>query len=324
MFAFFKNTTHNIGVDLGNDSIKLVQLRSNGKTMALVAGRFEQRPQDIEPGSSSWQRWAIQMIRRFISEGAFKGKNVVAAIPAGDVVIEQTKMPRTGDGKLEDLLFAKIKHKLPFEPVKDNTMIKYIATENDNVLIMATQRKIIDRHLAIYEQANLHVKAIGVWPIALANCYATFFGRRKSDLDSVVMLIDITPDSTNLVISRHCNVLFARSISIGAAELCDEKSATRLVLELSAAKRQFATMYHNPQIDRLIFLSGQAVERQVCAEIAKQLEMPAQMGDCLAAVQIVNPYKVGIDRRAPTAGSHLSRSNHHQANWATAFGLSLS
>jgi hypothetical protein len=62
----------------------------------------------------------------------------------------------------------------------------------------------------------------------------------------------------------------------------------------------------------LIFLSDRAVDRNVCATIAKQLEMPAQIGDCLKAVEIGDPCGPGVDRR----GCKFS--------WATAFGLSLS
>jgi Tfp pilus assembly PilM family ATPase len=228
-------------------------------------------------------------------------------------------MPKINDGKLEDAVFSKIKQKLPFEPVKESTMIKYIPTEEDNVMVMATERKIIDRHLAIYEQANLQIKSIGVWPMAMANCYASFFGRRKSDMETVVMLLDIEPNCANVVISRHKNLLFARSISIGAKHLSDEKTATRLMLELTACRRQFSTMLPNAQIERLIFLSGRAVDKDVCVAIAKQLEMPAQIGDCLTAVEMDGLYQ---SRQAVSAG--LIDRRDCRINWATAFGLSLS
>jgi hypothetical protein len=71
-------------------------------------------------------------------------------------------------------------------------------------------------------------------------------------------------------------------------------------------------MYRKAQINRLVFLSGRAVEKNICVTIAKQWEMPAQMGDCLAAVQVDEPSEAGVDRR------------DYRAHWAIAFGLSLS
>jgi type IV pilus assembly protein PilM len=310
MFWPSKNHVYSIGVDMGDDTLKLVQLGANGKSVNLMAGGSKNRPKDVKPGSSEWQRWALEAIRELTANGRFRGRNVVAAIPASEVFIDHIKMPKIEDDKLYDAVFSKIKNKLPFDP--DDAMIKYIPTEEDNILVTATERKKIDRHLAIYEKANLQIKSIAVWPAALTNSYTKFFGRRKTDVESVVMLLDIEPNDTNVVICRHKNLLFARSIAIGATQLDDEKAVARLVLELTACRQHFGSMYKKAQIERLIFVSGQIVDKNICTTIAKQLEMPAQIGDCLAAVEIVDPYGSGIDRRGC------------QFSWATAFGLSLS
>ena len=370
MFRFLKNHTHAgvpilqrfagtgsafaafrkcglIGVDMGDDALKLVQLGNNGKGTNLIAGGSENRPENVKPGSSDWQRWAVEAIKRLTGNGKFRGRDVIAAMPASEVFIDHIKIPKINerfpnaknhalsrtpfakrvkgepelDDKLRDVVFSKIK--LPFDSA--NAMVKYIPTEDDNVLVIATERKKIDRHLAIYEKTNLQIKSMGIWPMALINSYTSFFGRRKADIEAVVLLLDIEPNCTNVVICRYSNLLFARSIPIGTKQLeesaeCDKKcsgaetneTVTRLLLELTTCRRHFGSLYRKAQIERLIFLSGKTVDRDVCATIAKQLEMPAQMGDCLAAVEIANPSDPGIDRRGC------------KTNWATAFGLSLS
>jgi hypothetical protein len=84
-------------------------------------------------------------------------------------------------------------------------------------------------------------------------------------------------------------------------------------------------MYQNAQTERLIFLSSNAVDRDVCATIAKKLEMPAQMGDCLAAAKIADPDRLGIPMdEGAGASAETVLEKWGQANWATAFGLSLS
>jgi len=324
MFDFLRNRPYSIGVDAGNDSLKLVQLVQNGKGVSLMAGSRENRPADVKPGSVDWQRWAIGALREAMASGRFRGKEVVAAIPASEVFIDNIKigfpfhnksqnrgsMPKTSGNKLPRDVSSKIEQKLPFG--LDDAMVKYVPTEEDNALVMATERKIIDRHLAMYEKAGLTIKSIGVWPTALTNCYTEFFGRRRADLETIVMLLDMEANSTNIVICRHKNVLFAASIPMGAKQLGDDKTVTRLALELTGCRRRFTSIYRHARIERLIFLSGPAVEADLYVTIAKQLEIQAQMGDCMAAVEIANPYRSGIDRR----DIHV--------NWATAFGLSLS
>jgi Tfp pilus assembly PilM family ATPase len=325
MFGLLKKHTYSIGIDVEDYNLRLAQLSSNGKGLNLLAGKNQDRPDDMKPGSSDWQRWAIENIHLSTVYGSFRGKEVVATMPTSEVFIDHIKKPKADNGKLQDAIFSKIKQKLPFEPLQKNTMIQYIPTEQDNILVMATERKIVDRHLAIYEEAGLAIKSICVWPVALTSCYMRFFGRRKSDLEAIVVLVYIERNHTNVVICRHKNPLFARSLSIGAERLDDEKVVSRLVLELTACKRQFGLLYRNAQIERLIFLSGQAVERDTYATIAKQMEMPAQMGDCMAAVNIPDTCHLGKEFKSDKkhVNGPVDRRDC-QVNWAVAFGLSLS
>jgi Tfp pilus assembly PilM family ATPase len=323
MLWFLGNRACVIGVDLSNDSLKMVQLANSGKGIRLIAGRNEDRPESVQPGSAGWQRWAVEAMREATADGKFRGKEIMAAIPPSDVFIDHIKIglpfydnsrsrkaAKANDEKVPQAVFSKIKQKLPFQ--LDDAMIRYIPTEQDDALVVATDRKVIDRHLAIYEKAGLTIKSISIWPMALVSCYTKFFGRRKADLDAVVMLLDIQTSCTNVVICRYKKLLYACSIPIGASGVDDEKVLTRLVLELTACRRHFVSMHQNAQMQRLIFLSGPAVSEEVYRTIAKQLEIQAQMGDCLAAVDLANPSNAGIDRR----DCHV--------NWAIAFGLSLS
>ena len=330
MFKFSKSHAYSIGVDIGDDSLKLVQLGEDGNGISLIAGQSENLPEGVKAGSSQWQRWAIETIRQLASNGDFQGKEVIAALPAREVFIDNIKIPKD-DNDVEEAIFSKIKQKLPFEPIQENTMIKYIPMEQDNALVIAAERKIIDRHLAIYEKAGLTIKSIGIWPTALANCYTKFFGRRKSDLETIVMLVCIEANYSNVVICRHNNLLFARSLSTGLNQLDNKKSVNKLVLDLTECRRQFTSMNPRGQIGRLIFLSSETtVDKEICVKIAKQLDIPAQVGDCLAAVEIIEPSRLGgkpksndDNNNKESTDTSIDRRNC-EVNWATAFGLSLS
>ena len=315
-----------IGVDMGDDILKLAQLENNNeKGIKLLAGGSRSRPKDVVTGSISWQKWAIDSISELTANGEFKGREVIAALPASEVFIDHVKMPKIKNDKPAgntEAALSRMKHKLPFEA--DDAMIKYIPTEQENVLVIAVERTKIDRYLAIYEKAKLQIKSIDVWPAALANSYTSFFGRRKTDVETDVMLVDIESSRTNTVICRHKNLLFARSIPIGRCRLETDEAITRLVLELTACRRQFGSMYKRGQIGRLIFLSGLDADKEICKTIAKKMEIPAQMGDCLAAVQITNSKECGVERRKSPSTEMTSVQEQGQSGWATAFGLSLS
>jgi len=302
-----------IGIDVSEHSVLIAQLRPNENGAVLIAGGSRIRPADIKPGTGDWQRWAIESIRELIGKGRFQGRSVVATIPTAEVFIDHVRVPgsngqHVSDEKLLAVVRSKIGRKLPFSG--DDAVIKCVPTEENHTVAIAMERKIIDRHLAIYEQANLVIKSICVWPLALVNSYVRFFGRRQSDLEAVVMLLEINANRTNVVVCRHKSLLFARSIAIGTEQLESDEMVTRLILELTASKRHFNSMYRKIQIERAIFLASQDAGKAISARIAKQLEMPAQMGDCLAAVKVSDPAWAGIDKC--------------EFNWTNAFGLSLS
>jgi len=312
MFGFGKKEYHRIGVDIGRDGLRLAQLSNSGEDLSLLAGNAVPCPDDIDPGSASWQRWVIDVLKRSVPKGGFRGKAVSAVLPASEIYIDHIKMPKQGDQLTDEYIFARIKNKIPFKCAREDTMLQLVASDKDHGMVMAAERTLIDRHLAIYEKAGVDIKALGVWPEALLRCYVNFFGRRQVDLNNVVILVDIEGDCTNIVICRHSSLLFARSIPFGANTLSDESGINRLVMEVSSCRREFATMYKNTPLSRMIFMSGPVVETSVYAAIAKQLEIQAQIGDCLVAVEMPGPLVDVLDRR----DQHIS--------WATAFGLSLS
>lgn len=309
MLSWIQKNKSVIGIDMGNDIIKIAQLERDGKQVKLVAGGSQVRPGDITPGTVQWQKWAIEAIKKIMRQRPFKGKNAVVALPANEVYLDFIKKPKN-QSNIEALVEKKLKSKLPF--ASEDAIIKFLDTDTDSLLVIATEKEKINRHLAIYEKANLKVNGIDIWPSAMTYSYASFFGRRKTDLDSVVILLDIENSYSNIVICRHKNLISAKCIPIGADQLETDGSANRLIMELNTCKQQFENTCLRSNIERMIFLSGQLIPREICVDIAKQMELPAQIGDCVSAVEVEDAYEVGIDRR------------ECQFSWATAFGLSLS
>jgi len=307
---FWEKGIQPIGVDLSEDAIILAQLQRCEQGIHLYASGSENKPAHITTGTCEWQKWAIEAIKSILAKNKFNGKDVIAAMPSNDLYIESIKLPKTnGNDPLEEVL-AKIQPRLPFD--SNDSIIKHIPADENNILVMASDRKRIERYLAIFEKTNLKLKSICVWPLALTCTYAKFFGRRKTDIDATVMLLATYPNQTNVVICRYKSLLFAYSIAIGLKQLSDENNISRLVLDLNSLKRNFNAIYKKAKFDRVIFLSCKEEEKDIYIKIAKELQLSAQMGNCLAANIIENIFESGIDRRLP------------QPNWSVAFGLSLS
>ena len=127
MFDFLKKRIFPTGVDLGSSYLKMAQLAFDGNQFFLHAAGREERPKDIKPGSAQWQRWVAATAKEMIGKGGFSGRQVVTAMPADDVFIDQINIPKTADEKIEEAVLAKIKPKLPFDPA--GAMVKYVVSD---------------------------------------------------------------------------------------------------------------------------------------------------------------------------------------------------
>lgn len=308
-----------IGIDLGSGYLRMSQLGMNGQGMYLHAAGVAARPDDITVGTPAWQLWAVEAIRDLLKKNPFSGRKVVTALPSDDLFIDQVRLPKASLQKLEEAALLKVQKRLPFSP--EQGMIRYVVAEHpDNksseaeVLVMGAPKVQLDRHLAIYDKAGLDIQGVSVWPLAMINSYGHFFCRRKNEQDRIVILMDVGTNHCNVVVCRGRNLLFARAIPIGFTQLCQGEMAQRMVAEVDACCRYYEGMPGARPIERLVFLAGSAMDRTVCdkiAELAQRMQIAAQIGDVLTAVQIDPDREVPIDRR------------NSRIDWAMAFGLSL-
>ncbi len=312
MMKLFGNHAYPIGVDMGDDAMTLVQM-ANGKgknVVRLHASYSIEYPESITPGSPSWQRWAIGIIARTITYGRFQGKKVIATIPAHEIFIDTIRTPKVSDGELQNAILNHLKPKLEIAP--EDAMMQHFKTDSENILVMATDKTKLYKHLAIYENAHLKVSSISIWPLAVLKAYSRLWARCTGQNDNPVMLLDVAKNSTNIIICDSANLYFARSAPVGAENLDTDRQFDLLNSEIDMCRARFKSTYQRLQVNQIIFVSGHAVDTDIYKKIAERAKMAAQIGDCFDAIGATRP-----DQDGPG-------NNVRHANWITAMGLSLS
>lgn len=319
MLGFSKKQICPIGVDLGSTYLRMAQLGINGQGPFLVSAGLRIKPENITPHSPAWQHWSINAIKEIMHEAGFKGKAIVTALPSGDMFIDPIKVPRSTLDRLSETALPKIQKRLPY-PV-ENALIQYVVVDmpdakgpDADVLVIAAEREMVDRHLAIYEKAGLDIVGMNIWPTALIQSYSNFFCRRKNEENRIAILLDVGTNHSNVVICRGTHLLFARVISIGYGQLSEGQMGQRLLGEIDACIRYFESLPGNNTIERMVFLAGSGTSTSLCekiAELAQQMQVAAQIGDVLCAVEMNHSPSCLLDRR------------NSKIDWATAFGLSL-
>jgi Tfp pilus assembly PilM family ATPase len=309
-----------IGVDLGSGYLRMVQLGQNEQGLFLQSAALRANPDDIEFRSAGWQHWAAEATRDLIRENDFRGKSVVTAIPSDDLFIDPIRISRSALKQINEILPQKLQKRLPF-PI-ENALFQHVVidagekSDSDavDVLAISANREDINRHLAIFEKAGLEVAGISIWPTAMIQSFMRFFCRRKNEEDTTAILINVGTNHTNVVITRGPNLLFARVMSIGYIQLEQGEMVQRLFSEIDACMQYFGDSAAAAPIGRIIFLAGTGASRTLCdklAGLAQKMQVAAQIGDVLSAVEINHSPECLIDRR------------NCKVDWATAFGLSL-
>jgi Tfp pilus assembly PilM family ATPase len=319
MIGFDSNKTYPIGIDMGSEYVRLAQLGKNKQGLFLQSAGIAQKPTDVELNSPAWQRWAIESIKDIVRQESFKGKNVITALPSDDLFIEPVKVPRSALNRLNEIISQKIHKHLAFPA--ENAVYQHVIVEmkengspEADVLAIAADREIVNRHLAIYEKAGLDIVGMSIWPLAMIRSFTNFFCRRSNEQNKIAILLNIGTNHTNVVIARGEELLFARVVSIGHLQLEQGQMVQRLFSEIDACIRYFESGSGNILIDRLLFFTGSGVSSALCekvAELAQKMQIPAQVGEVLSAVEINDGPSCLIDRR------------NSRVDWATTFGLSL-
>jgi len=91
------------------------------------------------------------------------------------------------------------------------------------------------------------------------------------------------------------------------------ESIAKLVQELDFCRRYHEATFPSRPVERLVFMGGEARQRTLCMQIARELGIAAQLGDPMVRMARHTELGIesGIDRRQP------------QPAWAVAIGLSL-
>ena len=201
--------------------------------------------------------------------------------------------------------------------------------ENDQckmeIILMAAPRTMIRQHLSIIEQAKLEIVSINVEAFALVSA----FGHLKlsgDGQDQAVMMVDMGHTGSRVVITHDTDVTFWRNMDIGSDEMkkviskenddvtvIDDQTLTQMVGEIRNCVRYHDLMFTKYPVGKVIFVGGQAHNKQLCQKLAQNLGLPAQLGDPMAGIE--SNYRTG-----PHSDLNSDQSN---CDWTVAYGMGM-
>lgn len=245
-----KGATHVLGLDIGNDSIKLVELALTSGGVRLVSEpALIPTPVGAVSGGVVVDSASIAGLLRAVVAEKRMGVGKTVASVGGDtsVVARVISMPRMTGKELEEAMQWELDRQTPF-PV-DQVIYDFVPlpvaegapeSENMDVFLAVGQEDMINAHVAAIQEAKLVPLHIGVEPLALARSLLALPGGKY--MEQTVIVIDCGSTFTGIYIFRAGWPSFLRTIPT-AGESLTEAIREQLGTEreqAEQAKRQFA------------------------------------------------------------------------------------
>ena len=224
MFGLKRPQTHPIGLDIGHDSVKMIQLERSGETLSVVAAACAVLPTEARANPTERIGMAAGVIRQMFREHAFHGRRVVTSLPREMVQIRYLRLPLMPADQLEAAVNIEAKSVLPFNP--SEAQLEFLpvgevrqGTESrQEVILLAARNYDITAFIETLGTAGVELAALDVEPCAMYRAIDRFI-RRRDDEQDVHVLVDVGVQGSRVVIGRGREISFIKSIEIGGRHL---------------------------------------------------------------------------------------------------------
>ncbi len=209
-----------VGLDIGTSAVKAVQLSPAGDS--YIINRVGVAPVPIgaiEGGTVRDIAVVTQIVTRLLRQARITTNHVMPAVAGQAVVVRSLKFPAMPRSQLAEAIKWEAERYIPFpvtEAVMDFDVVgEATETGEQEIMLVAAQRGIIDSHVAVLKAAKLQPAAIDVQPFALARSLNAYLSTPLDGQAANIALIDIGAGTTDLVIFREEVLRFTRIIPIG-------------------------------------------------------------------------------------------------------------
>jgi type IV pilus assembly protein PilM len=229
-----------IGLDMGHNSIKMIQLVMSGEQISVYAAAETRIEAGINDDEQARRSFVVSAIKRMLAKGNFRGRNVVSCLPSGKLKITSLRLAEVEKDEIEQALRREVVHRFGLDPEEDamDYLVAGTVRQGDEVknelILFATDNKTIKSHIEMLEQAGLRPVAIDTIPCALFRSFERSL-RRQEDRDRTAVFVDVGSRFTTVVFGRGGKISFVKEIPIGGERFVQEVAA-KLGISVSEAQ----------------------------------------------------------------------------------------
>jgi type IV pilus assembly protein PilM len=218
-----KHRTWPIGLDVGGDGIRMLQLQSGNSRLFVQAGaQWLAGPEGLNVELD--RQSATAAVSEILDAGAFDGQKVIASIPMDDVHVRTIRLPEMGPEELACMVQAQAHEVYDF----DLSVSKLQALQSGHVIsgddscreviLLAVPNDAIRRRQDALEALGLRVIHLDLEPMAMFRAFRRL-RRRDSDRHLVSAVVEVARTGCVVIVAQGAHILFLKHLPFGEDDL---------------------------------------------------------------------------------------------------------
>lgn len=327
-----------LGVDIGTQAIKLVQLNSENYTLETY-GIVDLLEPITSQTTEAVVMQTVDMLKTLCAKAHVTTKRCAMSLPNQTVFASVIDMPKMSDEELEQAIQFEAKKYVPL-PITEVTLSWSLISEDtvtnaNKVLLIAVPKQIRDMFINIFHKADLELEVIEIEALALIR--SLIDQQSKNDV-----IIDIGAKVTGINFVTNGLLQLTRNLNIGG-DTITEKIGQTLNLQLPRAEqfkrdfglnsteflpeavkpvlnniksevKQIIDLYksHNVNAERVILVGGGAqmpglkryfsdvAPNVIMGDVLQKISYPEQVEPVLKRFSLQLPVAIGLAMRNQT------------------------
>lgn len=215
-----KNLSSVLGIDIGSQSIKVVELKQTGKEFAVSAVGMVQTPNGLVDHTGVYDTDTIgPMIKQLCTNiGATVGQCVLSISGQASILVRTLEVPKVSPNELKQTMEWEISRNIPFA---ESTVVSdykaFPSTDpnsmNMDVVMAIAPQSAVDTLMGIGKKAGKQVHAIDVEPLSMARILKSGYDAELRG--ETVCVIEVGHKSTAINMYRDGQLLMPRQVPVG-------------------------------------------------------------------------------------------------------------
>jgi type IV pilus assembly protein PilM len=254
-----------IGLDIGHNSIKMIQLATNDGQIGVIAADKVRIDPGVNDDDRGKRNFVVSAVKQMLGKGSFRGRDVVSCLPSEKLKITSLRLAEADGAEIEQSLKKEASQRFGMDPDKDaiNYMLAGSVRQGDEVknelILFAADNETIKNHIEMLEEAQLKPAAIDTVPCALFRSFERTL-RRQEDREHTAVFVDMGSRFTTVVFGRGGEISFVKQIPIGG-----EKFTREIAAKLAVSVREAETLREALRAERSLSAGQTGGDRQLDA-----------------------------------------------------------